>query len=384
LKIYSIRPLPGQEPEPPKNGTPLFDRFNRPIEDDAPLFDRFNRSETTKLLDNPDALPEEKPAAYTLPPRNRSPKPYRGPTGEVVMRRRGGKGFTPIYEPWSSEGLLRARGRFMRAPVVYELAKGTFRGSTTCGYATLRGHSVEWGDYPLGWAGKESDPGPYVLKRAAELALCGGDVSGCNAPHAREFVARTLKANRLANEAPLYMDASVASHRELELEERERFNHEKLWVPGMPMPADSGRRVVTTEYRSEITGEHGAVTRLTPDGRVRFIAGAPKTNQTPVRVQGIKDYTEQARVNGKRIYRQKAVCEEESQARPKAKPGPKPKHGTPLTPAERKALERARKKGQSLPHVIEEFRRRQDANHHLQPGRGRTGRRGRVGKGVAA
>jgi hypothetical protein len=267
----------------------------------------------------------------------------------------------------------------MRAPVVYELAKGTFRGSTTCGYATLRGHSIEWRDYPVGWAGKESDPGPYVLKQAAELALCGADVRGCNAPHAAKFVARTLRANRLANEAPLYMDASVASHRELELEERERFNREKLWTPDMPMPADSGRRVVTTEYRSETTGEHGAVTRLTNDGRVQFNGDVSKTNQKAVRVRGVEDYSERVRVNGKLMWRQKS-----DHPQPKAKPGPKPKHGTPLTPAERKALERARKKGQSLPHVIEEFRRRQDANDHLQPGRDRAGRRGRVGKGVAA
>ena len=61
--------------------------------------------------------------------------PFRGPSGEVVQRYRGGKGYTPIYEAWRPEGLLRVRGRLMAALVPTEGG----------------GRTVSWADHPRGW-----------------------------------------------------------------------------------------------------------------------------------------------------------------------------------------------------------------------------------------
>ena len=55
-----------------------------------------------------------------------------------------------------------------------------------------------WVDYPQGWAAIDPDHGPHVLKKAAEAAIAGGDVSGHNVPGGAEFAARARDANERA------------------------------------------------------------------------------------------------------------------------------------------------------------------------------------------
>ena len=86
---------------------------------------------------------------YTLS-RKRRLRPFRGPAGEVVQRYRGGKGYTPIYEAWRPEGLLRVRGRLMAALVPTEGG----------------GRTVSWADHPRGWGAIPPElPAPYVLRQ---------------------------------------------------------------------------------------------------------------------------------------------------------------------------------------------------------------------------
>jgi hypothetical protein len=132
LKKPELRPFPGQEP--------------KPIKSDLSVFDRRNVTRRVKLLDE-ELLPtiEERPERqpYTLKCRNRRPRPFLGRAGEVVLRLRGGRGFTPIYAPWSPAGLARVRGTALRAP-------------------------GEWLWYPEQWAAEEPGQGPYVLRAVAE------------------------------------------------------------------------------------------------------------------------------------------------------------------------------------------------------------------------
>jgi hypothetical protein len=218
LKKTELRPFPGQEPTRHK--------------DDPALFDSFNVSKPIKLFDGdlPKGIeehPNPRANPYTLVRRKRRPRPYRSPTGEVVLRLRGGKGFVPIYEPWKPEGLLRVRGRLMPVPKVVEMArqidprcdKGPSFGkrvavdpegrlpdivytpACACGRSALDcraqqarklggkvlSRNLSWLDYPRRWNAVEPGPGPYVLRAAAELAAAGADVSGSNLPGVREY-----------------------------------------------------------------------------------------------------------------------------------------------------------------------------------------------------
>jgi hypothetical protein len=103
LKKPELRPLPGQEPERDKADVTVFDRCN--VTRRAKLFDE-------ELLPTVEERPERQP--YALKRRKRLPRPFLSPTGEVVMRLRGGRGFTPIYPPWCPAGLARVRGTILK------------------------------------------------------------------------------------------------------------------------------------------------------------------------------------------------------------------------------------------------------------------------------
>jgi hypothetical protein len=89
LKKPELRPLPGQEPK--------WD------EADPPVFDRCRLTRRVKLFDEESTRRQ----SYTLKRRTRTPRPFLSPTGEVVMRLKGGKGFTPIYAPCGPTGMRR-------------------------------------------------------------------------------------------------------------------------------------------------------------------------------------------------------------------------------------------------------------------------------------
>ena len=100
MKKPELRPFPGQEPERDKAEFTVFDRCK--ITRRAKLFD-----------EEPLSTVEERP--YTLKRCKRLPRPFLSPTGEVVMRLRGGRGFTPIYPPWSPAGLLELEATTLMA-----------------------------------------------------------------------------------------------------------------------------------------------------------------------------------------------------------------------------------------------------------------------------
>ena len=96
MKKPELRPLPGQEP--------------KRIKSDPTVFDRCNVTRRGKLFDEEPLSTVEERQPYTLKRRNRRHRPFLSPAGEVVLRLRGGRGFTPIYAPWSPAGLARVRG----------------------------------------------------------------------------------------------------------------------------------------------------------------------------------------------------------------------------------------------------------------------------------
>jgi hypothetical protein len=378
--------IPGWEPQRNKSDLALFDKA-APKSRRARLLDG-------ELKDNVEERPEPK-ASYTLKPRR--PRPYRSPTGEIVLRLRGRKGFTRIYEPWSPEG--RVQRRRLRVPRVVEIARELASpctaqaapeedGTCPCGFSvtacrvyrgrkatrSLRGYDgrryrhilergVEWIDYPRGWSAAEPGHGPYVLKEAADLALHGADVSGHNVPGAAEFAARAGLANSLARSdvqsiGPHLYDGEISGQTaepewlppdarstwtgktarqiyRLELAERKRLGRERAWVPGMPMPVDRGRRAKTSEYRNESTGEYGSETKITPDGRVLFGKSKPWVDRPIVRPRGIRD--------GAKIQRE--VCP--------TKRGPKPIYGFTMNARIRKAKQRCKQRG--IPFVLENY-----------------------------
>jgi hypothetical protein len=255
------RPFPGHE-EPKRNKV------------DLAVFDRCNVTKPIRLFDGElkptvEERPERKP--YTLERRKRPLRRFLNhATGEVVLRTRGGKGFTRIYERLDPNGLLRVRGRLM--PVMHAEVTGAL--------------TVQWVEYPRAWNAVEPDEGPYVLRAVAELALSGADVSGHSDPAVRDYLDQTLRANKRPqddvqsigpriNESPdgerlapfvsftgeiiwcaLPAGAPLGPARyRIELEERKRLGRERAWVPGMPMRVDEGRRAKTSEQRNESTGE---------------------------------------------------------------------------------------------------------------------------------
>ena len=180
-----LRPVPGQEPERDKADFTVFDRCN--IIRRAKLFDE-------ELLPTVEERPERQP--YNLKRRKRL-RPFLSPTGEVVMRWRGGRGFTPIYAPWSPAGLARVRG------AVVKVANG-------------------WAPYPRLWAARKPGLGPYVLRGLVDSVFEGRDVSGCPHPLAAEYVEHVLRSNRDAQAdlnkiVPQEIEPEKAMH-DLELE----------------------------------------------------------------------------------------------------------------------------------------------------------------------
>jgi hypothetical protein len=345
-----IRPIPGHEPKRNKADLAVFDRCNvtKPIR----LFEG-------ELKPNVEERPERKP--YTLERRKRSPKPFLSPTGEIVMRLRGGRGFTRIVEPWEPEGLLRIRGKLLATLQVQEDG----------------GRVVSWLDYPQGAIAPI--PGPYVLRMVVELALNGADVHGHNNPAVGDYVNHVLRANewarsdvesigpRIAEDAtpitepevlPSWLPPGASTWTKktarqiygLELEERKRLGRERTWVPGMDMRVDLGRKAKTSEPRDETTGEYGGVTKLTPDGRVSFGKKLPHYSGASIRVRGISDYTQKRGVKfadgrTRRVATQAATFRIN-------KPGPKPKHGLALDDRLRQTKSRCKKRGK--PFVVEE------------------------------
>ena len=180
-----LRPVPGQEPERDKADFTVFDRCN--IIRRAKLFDE-------ELLPTVEERPERQP--YNLKRRKRL-RPFLSPTGEVVMRWRGGRGFTPIYAPWSPAGLARVRG------AVVKVANG-------------------WAPYPRLWAARKPGLGPYVLRGLVDSVFEGRDVSGCPHPLAADYVEHVLRSNRDAQAdlnkiVPQEIEPEKAMH-DLELE----------------------------------------------------------------------------------------------------------------------------------------------------------------------
>jgi hypothetical protein len=321
LKYTPLPPLPGQEPKRDRS--------------DPALFDRFNATRASKLFDEdlPDHIEErseKKP--YTLSPKRRL-RPFRSPSGEVVQRYRGGKGYTPIYAPWSPEGLLRVRGRLMA------VLKPTDVG----------GRTLSWADHPFGWGAIEPElPVPYVLRQVIKLALDGADVSGSNVPAAAELVERTLRANRLGaldlglgprmregdepeRIVPPWTAEDARQIRLFELEDAQR-------------KADASKhRVKTSEYRNEDHGEYGPQSRMTRDGRVAFGRnGLPALNNQRTELRGLNDQQKRtmrlASGRTKKVDGQMAVIRLD-------KPGPKPKHGFALDDRLRQIKRRCKKRG---------------------------------------
>ena len=291
MKKPELRPFPGQEP--------------KPIKSDLTVFDRCNVTRRVKLLDE-ELLPtiEERPERqpYTLKCRNRRPRPFLGRAGEVVLRLRGGRGFTPIYAPWSPAGLARVRGTALRAP-------------------------GEWLWYPEQWAAEEPGQGPYVLRAVAEE---------CNHPLAAEHVNEVgprldegeplpeIKPEFCAERGKGWKPAMAGAMHDLELEANK--------LKGKSL--DAGRHVNTSEQRNE-AGEYGPETKLTRDGRVVFGK------------------------NGLPVYstaRGGAWRDRPRRANP-AKPGRKPVHGVALSDRQRKAKQRCKERGH--PFVIEKMKEKE-------------------------
>ena len=186
MKKPELRPLPGQEPE---RISPIL-RYSTAVtlSGASSCFDE-------ELLPTIEERPERQP--YTLKRRKRLPRPFLSPTGEVVMRLRGGRGFTPIYAPWSPAGLARVRG------AVVKVANG-------------------WAPYPRLWAARKPGLGPYVLRGLVDPVFEGRDVSGCPHPLAADYVEHVLRSNRDAQAdlnkiVPKEIEPEKAVH-DLELE----------------------------------------------------------------------------------------------------------------------------------------------------------------------
>ena len=169
MKNATLAPCPEREPECENS--------------DPALFDRCKVTNVPKLFDQDLPAIEERAErkTYTLS-RQRRLRSFRTPVRGVVQRYRGGKGYTPIYEPWSPERLLRVRGRLM-----------AFLKPTALG-----GRRLSWADQPLGWGAiQPALPPPYVLRQVINLALGSTDVFGSDFPGAG-LVESTLRANSLA------------------------------------------------------------------------------------------------------------------------------------------------------------------------------------------
>jgi hypothetical protein len=393
--------IPGHEPGRDKSDPAVFDTigFTKP-------------SRRYRLLDGelPNHIEErcdESKNPYLL---KRRPKPFRNRlTGEIVLRLRSGKNFERVYPPWNPEGLLRIRGRLLatsrpskdeaiptlekyvrrggmclaQLEQLESLGRETglrndellaefphrYRGATIDGRRNFKGAELSarrrvgpggrefvWGEYSHGWAARESDPGPHVVRKVAWLALNGADITGCNIPDAAEFAARTVEASRLAkndvesigprlDETPERSDPLLASRfgpqtlYRLEMEDAERKK------------AAARSRARTSEYRNEQTGEYGPETKMTRDGRVWFgKSGQPWTNRVTIKLGDLGDYLQRRSVKFKG-GRTKRVGAQRAAAR--LKPGPKSQNGFTMNARLRKIKQRCRERG--VPFVIENY-----------------------------
>jgi hypothetical protein len=329
---------------------------------DPAAFDRGKGSRKYRLFDGElkktvEERPDESRNPYSV--KRRRPRQYRNRlTGELVQRYRGGKNFELVLTPWSREGLIARR--------VLVVGQTTESG----------GRALHGSDYPKGWAGADPGYGPYKLRSIAELAMAGADVSGCNIPGAAKFaecaksrvqrVAETVyslgpeideRAERGRRLPFISIDGDVTwrstdlpperAWHQAELRERKSFGRERVWVPGMPLYVDRGRRAKTSERRNE-QGEYGAETRVTHDGRVIFGKKLPLLPRAGVQVS-LKSYTKRRAVMFKDGRRRKI----EVQMAPgdaRSKPGPKPKYGFTMGDRLRKIKQRCEERG--VPFVI--------------------------------
>ena len=210
---------------------------------DLALFDRCRVGKAPRLFDGdlPDHV-EERPErhVYTLSRKGRL-RPFRSPDGEVVQRYRGGKGYTPIYEAWRPEGLLRVRGRLMAALVP---TKGG-------------GRTVSWTDHPRGWGAIPPElPAPYVLRQM--ISVSDGDASEENALGPTIETDERLVPGWTAKEA----------RQIFQLEREEAWGKAVAW----------SHRVKTSEYRDQ-HGEYGPQSAVTR-------AGLSRLKQTGLRMSG--------------------------------------------------------------------------------------------------
>jgi hypothetical protein len=305
------RPIPGQEPKLRKA--------------DPALFDSFNVTKPVRLFDG-EERPDDRPS--TLKPRPRARLFLDCQTGTLVLRLRGGKTYVPILPAWRADGLARVRGRLLASPR----------------YADAGGRALIWGEYPREWAAIESAHGPWELRSAAELALNGANISGCNIPGAVELAARTAEASRMASRAaesfgPLAHD-NQAEQRVPPWGRREAHELYRLELEAAEVKAAAGRgRVMTSEYVNATSGAYGAEARMAPDGRLFVGKNGPALDRSwVVAVGGIGDYSTRRLVKSKNGSTRKV--EAQIAATGRSKPGPKPIGATAMTSAERQRRRR--------------------------------------------
>jgi hypothetical protein len=238
LKKPELRPFPGQEPKRDKADLTVFDRCN--VTRRVKLFDE-------ELPPTVEERPERQP--YTLRRRTRRLRPFRSPAGEIVLRLRGGRGFTPIYAPWSPAELARVRGTVVR------VANG-------------------WAPYPRLWAARDPGLGPYVLRGLVDLVFKGADVSGCNHPLAAAYVDHVLRSNRDA-QADL---SKIVSSREIEPEWARAMHDlelEAATLMAMPEPEPEPEAEINLQ-------DYGAKRRVRmKSGKVRRLADRRKPGRKP-------------------------------------------------------------------------------------------------------
>jgi hypothetical protein len=281
ILLKNANSSPPPEEEPPRGSS------------DLALFDQCRVTNAPRLFDGdlPDHVEERfERHPYTLS-RNRRPRPFRGPAGEVVRRYRGGNGYTPIYEAWRPERLLRVRGRLMAALVPTEGG----------------GRAVSWVDHPRGWSAIEPNlPAPYVLRQMMPVSN-GVDAFEENTVGPTIETDEWLVPRRTAKDArQIYL-----------LELKEAWTKAIAW----------SHRVITSEYRNPDHGEYG-----------------PQSRQATERA-GLTFSERGSRTSG--VNRQKAV------AAPSNKPGPKPEHGFSLDARLRKIKSRCKKRG--VPFILARY-----------------------------
>ena len=248
-----------------------------------------------------------------------------------------GNGVERVIGPWNPEGLFRIRGVLLASTRPAENG----------------GRDLVWTDRPQTWAAKEPDPGPYVLRTAAELALNGADVSDSNIPGAAELAARTVEANRLARDDVQSLGPRLGDRdgfgRDVPLPWTVKAAQElyRLELADAQRKKDAARsRVRTSEYRNEQTGEYGAEAKMTRDGRVWFgKKDLPMVSRRHVGVRGIASYTTRRNVNGRRVEAQKSPN--------RRRPGPKPQNGLAMDARLRKIKQRCKERG--IPFVITDY-----------------------------